>query len=616
MSFTLDMTRLQFETKLLQRWTFLHDLRPSSANLNALNYGNPEYPDLPSRFSCLDHDPEQIPLAIRYVTIDGDRAQWLSPLWGQVPCSSDGVVPVASAKLFKSPTPSQGIQNVRTSCLPDPIGTNDCGSAHVSVLGSTDYKRSYCVSKNVITVLGGGDIEPICATAPFAAEAVAPDTALQMLGDLDHALAPGASAVDSFQVAGGDYLGVRVRWGRGGVRISLRSPSGAIVDSAATVDNPARLYVSSYGSLFARLDVASAEGGWWRLTTTLTSDSTQMISVRPYVSGGVALDVGLHPARPAVGQLVTVSGSPLAQGAPVLGATVNVEVRDPLGNPTTLGLHDDGLAPDMTAGDGVYSGTFAGASTAGRFEVTAQASGGSAPPYAPRTSRASFQATASPSIVLASGDLTHGSLWGYPSDPIAVAISVHNLAGVPADSVWVSARDDSSGVAFLDTVVAIPANSAVTVQSRFVSTRVGLHLLSFAATALGDVPDVVTGTPVRRFAEVVPFGGSPVVVSVDSLPPSPGPATNLPSRAMPNPTSGPTVLTFYLPHSVPRLRLTVLDVSGRQVSRSEYGGFPAGLQRIVWNSADGAAGRLSAGVYFYRIEAATVVGQGRFVIVR
>jgi flagellar hook assembly protein FlgD len=50
------------------------------------------------------------------------------------------------------------------------------------------------------------------------------------------------------------------------------------------------------------------------------------------------------------------------------------------------------------------------------------------------------------------------------------------------------------------------------------------------------------------------------------------------------------------------VRLTVLDVSGREVVRLLEGTIPAGERFVTWNGRDKSGRRVSPGVYFYRLE--------------
>lgn len=70
----------------------------------------------------------------------------------------------------------------------------------------------------------------------------------------------------------------------------------------------------------------------------------------------------------------------------------------------------------------------------------------------------------------------------------------------------------------------------------------------------------------------------------------------------PNPFDGTTRIRFDLP-SPARSRITLYDVSGRQVRTLVDDDLPAGRHMILWDGRDGAGQRTAAGVYFYRMSA-------------
>jgi len=69
---------------------------------------------------------------------------------------------------------------------------------------------------------------------------------------------------------------------------------------------------------------------------------------------------------------------------------------------------------------------------------------------------------------------------------------------------------------------------------------------------------------------------------------------------MPNPARGPARIAFAVAYEA-RVRLTVHDVSGREVAVLADGVLPAGRHQAVWSGrlTDGPA---AAGVYFVRLE--------------
>jgi hypothetical protein len=78
----------------------------------------------------------------------------------------------------------------------------------------------------------------------------------------------------------------------------------------------------------------------------------------------------------------------------------------------------------------------------------------------------------------------------------------------------------------------------------------------------------------------------------------------------PNPFSAVTSFTFKLPETR-EVKLTVHDMLGREVAVVKQGMLDRGVHSVVLH-----AGRLSAGMYLYRLQAGTEVLQGRMVLVR
>jgi hypothetical protein len=87
------------------------------------------------------------------------------------------------------------------------------------------------------------------------------------------------------------------------------------------------------------------------------------------------------------------------------------------------------------------------------------------------------------------------------------------------------------------------------------------------------------------------------------------PALSL-AGASPNPLRGNGRVRFALAAAGPA-RLSVLDVSGREVAVLADGVHAAGEHAVAWEGADGSTARLAAGIYFLRLEAA-----GRVMLAR
>jgi hypothetical protein len=82
----------------------------------------------------------------------------------------------------------------------------------------------------------------------------------------------------------------------------------------------------------------------------------------------------------------------------------------------------------------------------------------------------------------------------------------------------------------------------------------------------------------------------------------------------PNPATGPLAVIFSLP-SEARVRISVVDLQGREVAVVANGRFPAGQHEARWDARSGA-GKAETGMYFVRMEAAGRTFTKRFVLAR
>lgn len=82
------------------------------------------------------------------------------------------------------------------------------------------------------------------------------------------------------------------------------------------------------------------------------------------------------------------------------------------------------------------------------------------------------------------------------------------------------------------------------------------------------------------------------------------------SQNYPNPFNPLTTIVYSLPQAA-QVRLTVYDVSGRQVASVVDGWRDGGVHEVTWNAAD-----QTAGVYFYRITAGDFTAVGKMMLVK
>jgi len=103
-----------------------------------------------------------------------------------------------------------------------------------------------------------------------------------------------------------------------------------------------------------------------------------------------------------------------------------------------------------------------------------------------------------------------------------------------------------------------------------------------------------------------PVGGTVVVSNYDAtqaagVAPTVLPLADVQMLLAPNPFSGGTGVSFTLSHA-DEAQVGVYDLSGRMVRALQRGTLAAGSHRFDWNGRDEQGRKVSAGVYFVRLE--------------
>jgi hypothetical protein len=70
----------------------------------------------------------------------------------------------------------------------------------------------------------------------------------------------------------------------------------------------------------------------------------------------------------------------------------------------------------------------------------------------------------------------------------------------------------------------------------------------------------------------------------------------------PNPVHGFAYIHVSLPEPS-RMYLSVYDVSGHEIVAGDLGAAPSGELTLPWNPRDPSGGRLTPGMYFYKVDA-------------
>ena len=88
------------------------------------------------------------------------------------------------------------------------------------------------------------------------------------------------------------------------------------------------------------------------------------------------------------------------------------------------------------------------------------------------------------------------------------------------------------------------------------------------------------------------------------------------SQAMPNPFNPSTTIHYMVPSGGGHVRLTVYDLTGREVRVLVDGEQPAGDHSVVWRGRDSAGREVGSGVYFYRMEASGKTFEKKMVLLK
>ena len=84
----------------------------------------------------------------------------------------------------------------------------------------------------------------------------------------------------------------------------------------------------------------------------------------------------------------------------------------------------------------------------------------------------------------------------------------------------------------------------------------------------------------------------------------------------PNPFGAETSIRYDVPAGGGRVSVAIFDVSGRRVATLAEGELPAGRHAVTWQGKDAQGARVGSGVYFVRLESATVKETKRIVRMR
>jgi photosystem II stability/assembly factor-like uncharacterized protein len=107
------------------------------------------------------------------------------------------------------------------------------------------------------------------------------------------------------------------------------------------------------------------------------------------------------------------------------------------------------------------------------------------------------------------------------------------------------------------------------------------------------------------------------ITSIDEKPVNPAsPRTFVLYQNYPNPFNPQTQIRFEILGAKENIRLSVFDVTGREVITLAEGEFMVGVYSVEWNGHDSHGKPLATGIYFYRLEAGELVQTKKLTLLR
>lgn len=204
-------------------------------------------------------------------------------------------------------------------------------------------------------------------------------------GVVSDTLEPGETQSRTIPVDGEGSAAFSLIYGTGDLDLVLVSPSGVRIDPNYAESHPGIEFSTDETLEGFRIEgygFDTAEPGEWTAEVTAASlpqpPGTETYFLSAWLEEpAVRQEVHLDGDSRAVGDPLVVYSRLKRNGAPLTGATVSATVRTPDDTIADFPLADDGVTPDETAGDGIYSGGFGGTEVPGMYRVRIDASGGS-----------------------------------------------------------------------------------------------------------------------------------------------------------------------------------------------------------------------------------------------
>jgi hypothetical protein len=364
-----------------------------------------------------------------------------------------------------------------------------------------------------LSQIAAGGAQGSCSTLPNAephavtvtSAAVAETTLRQIYADARClGLKPGTSA----PIAGGQsvnlYVTVPVIATDGAievirqdprVQVTFFDPQGHQVPIEGSYDG-STFQVGGANGPVESLTVTDPLPGVWRVHLSApTGVASAVVNASVLWQGILRSDIVVDPPQPKPGQQVTVTvrlqvrGQVIADPTALAGVTVHVQVAGAgFATPASVSLNDNGLLPDLKAGDGLYTGYLTVPKTAAGVLTFAGVVTGQGVVGDERLFTTSVQ---SPLALSAQINLPASTI--RPGRQVAGTISFSNPTGV-SHTVRMLLSDTPNGVTVSPATISIPAASGI--------TMVPFTMLFRTYAPLGPVSGTLQAVDVSNRADV------------------------------------------------------------------------------------------------------------------
>ena len=587
------------------------DLVPGSSKLNVLNYGSADFSG--EEFACTTHPIEDISGAPIYSLAGTNHCSWFSRKPGhwlihnqENACeTTDGAVPVQSAEFRR------GVGFYLDSEL-------GCSVEHLMPdEGCVGLTSSRCIGGAVVDLLQGRN--PTVPKAPaLLARSETPTSSL--LPAIEALVAVGSTYEDSSNVQGLIEATFLCLWDNDSLAYSLVTPTGTEIgpdyaDTATSVtfvgDSTTAMYTIQN----------PASGLWHHRVDAITTSAPESLLILVGFDTDVTLEAQADgPIDPAGSFHVTAIF--LDAGVPIPTGAVTAEIRRPDSTAPTVVLRDDGVIPDSTPGDGVYTAEHDAAGLEGAYVLTVTAQVDSTDPaseerqviVAAEAERLPDLAIESPGLVLSATTPLLGSL-------DTLTASVRNDGAASADSLVFSIRDLTHSVLLAVDTLALGPGAAASLTAFwtaeiFDTTRFAAH-----ATLLGGKAEASLTNNVSTSYAVVNLPNISIGVAnpenAEGEVQAPFFPTGPAVLSLPNPAIGAPRIQYRVSGGgQTSVSVVIYDIRGRRVRDLLDRQALPGIYEVEWDRRDDRGRRVGPGVYFYRVKTGSEVSIGRSVVIQ